>query len=146
MQWTLESKMNKSNFWILQHNEKSKAQLRYNREARSIRLQAGERRLYFLEQVWHANNKIELQTEYSIVIGEIQMNRERLSGNVIMDGQHYTFTTEKDQVHLQENTRTIKTVIIEDTSGLDFFEFSALLFGFCSSLINTRLKQEYEIA
>lgn len=146
MKWSLVSKMNNSNFWTLQDNEKLRAEMRYNRDAQSIRINAGDRRLYFLEQIGYLQNRMELKTEYSIVIGETYFNKDHLSGITILDGQKYSFTIEDDQLNLFENHRSKTTVSIEHLDQLDVYEFSALLFGFCISHLKTKMKREYEVA
>jgi len=147
MNWSLVSKMNNSNFWVLQFNEAVVAELRFNKEAQSIRLHNGVRRLYFLEQINFHQVRIELKNEYSIVIGECFIDKNRSAGILILDGEKYTFKNPGLNIVLSDrNEKTISSLSFTQKEDLDILEFSALIFGFCCNHHKSNVKQKFEVA
>lgn len=67
---------NKSTF-ILQTGGEEVANVKYNRENNSIRIFSSERRLFFLNSVGLLQNRILLNTEYGVTIGEIYPKNSR---------------------------------------------------------------------
>jgi len=128
MQWTLNNTCNQSHYWSLDGHDR-KAELRYNKEAHSIRLNAGDRRLFFMERTGLRQQRILLKTEYSVVIGESQF-RNSESGHLVIDGEKFTFARENGTVRLfNRDQRLIAESFIQSGEPLDLYEFSALLFG-----------------
>ncbi|MEJ7626869.1 MAG: hypothetical protein WKF35_08400 [Ferruginibacter sp.] len=147
MKWSLVSKMNNSDFWVLQFNEDVVAELRFNKDAQSIRLHNGDRRLYFLEQINFHQVRIELKNEYSIVIGECFINKNRSAGTLLLDGEKYTFKSIGLNIVLSDrNEKTISNLLFTQKEDLDILEFSALLFGFCCNHHKSNVKHKFEAA
>lgn len=128
MKWVLNSTCNQSHHWSLQEHDR-KAELRYNSEAHSIRLNTGDRRLFFMERTGLLQQRILLRTEYSVVVGESHF-RNRQSGTLILDGEKFSFTTENGRVQLfNRSHQLVAETTIDAPELLDPYEFSALLFG-----------------
>jgi hypothetical protein len=128
MRWVLNNTFNQSHFWSLQEHDR-KAELRYNKEAHSMRLNTPDRRLFFLERTGLRQQRILLKTEYSVVIGESHF-RDSNSGTLIIDGEKFSFLTKEGLVSLFNNNRQlVAETTIESPEHLDLYEFSALLFG-----------------
>lgn len=137
MKWVLHNTMNLSHFWSLQEND-SRAELRYNKESHSLRLNASDRRLYFMDRTGLFQSKVIFKTEYSVLVGECFFIRNREAGILVLDGEKFNFNIHGD--HLQVLNRDKKMILdscIDEMEQLDLYEFSALLFA----TVRIRLRQ-----
>lgn len=129
MRWDLTSTLNDSNHWTLSEDER-KAGLRYNKEARSLRLNTDDRRLFFLEKTGVVQSRILLRTEYSVIIGESYFGKNRLSGILNVNENKYSFNITGDRLKLLNRKKELVSEIhIPHIQKLELFEFTALLFA-----------------
>ena len=130
MKWTLTKKVNHSDHWQLEGIDHP-IELRYNPQARSFRLNAGQKRIYFLERTGFFQSKLLITTEYNVKAGECYFIKNRFSGILQHDNYKYEFRVNRDHISLcEKNKEPFDRVDIDNLDNLDNFEFCALLFAF----------------
>src|SRR4051794_36357349 len=100
MKWILHRILNQSHYWTLSEQQ-PKAELRYNGEARSMQLNAGDRRLFFLERSGNfLHSRMRLRTEYSVIVGESDLPRNRRSGQLVLNGRKLSYRVRDNWLRL----------------------------------------------
>lgn len=128
--------------WISDKNEVV-AELKYNKQAHSFRLNTNEKRLFFLEKAGFLQSKLLLKTEYSVAVGEIYFVKNGAAGIIRLNNEKYAFYINAGRISFYRRKNRVAEVRIGNFSNPDLFEFSALLF----SLIKVQQeKQSYDRA
>jgi hypothetical protein len=129
MNWNLTNNVDDFHQWTLTGHEEN-VDFRYHKQARSIRLNTDEKRLFFLERKGILQSKILLKTEYSVVIGESYFGKNRLSGLLTYEGRRHTFKFGPEGLSIfDSNKENVFNFEINHGSHPHLFEFSALLFA-----------------
>lgn len=141
MRWVLQTTIQQSRFWALQSNN-SIAQLRYNREAHSLRLDAGDKRLFFIERSGgFLQNRFVLKTEYSVPVGEAQVNKHSNSGWVVYNNEKFNYAITGDQLELTtKKGKLLQRISIEKETAADTYELMALMFALLKVSLAERAK------
>ncbi len=130
MKWELSGKTDLYKFWILQ-DEQPLAKLKYGTDTQSLRLTYSRQRLFFLEPGGLFQNKILIENEYGLTIGEHHISHKNFqSGSLYVLQVKYNYRTENDILIITDKKNQI---LAESTmpslNELDENEFTALLFG-----------------
>jgi len=129
MRWELNPLLNHFHHWTLFKNNPI-AELKYNKESRSMRLTAADKRLFFLERTGVFQTRILLKTEYSVVVGETHFIKNWSQGFLELDGNKFKFIVKNKQLSVFDRQKQlVAECTMEDLGKVDVYEFSALLFG-----------------
>jgi hypothetical protein len=129
MRWALTHSTNQFQYWKLEQDELS-AELKYNNQAQSFRLTAGDKRLFFIEKTGFLQNKFLIRTEYSVVAGTILPTKNRHSGIIIFENKKYNYFLKENLLALSSKKENPSMAIeIADAATMGKSEFYALLFG-----------------
>ena len=128
MKWVLSQPSSDQHRWLL-HDEELQAQFIYHAALQSIRIKAKNNRLFFLELTGLLQKKIQLLSEYGIVVGETWISNLK-NGSLIIDEQKYFYHWNNDQLCIYDRKRILVAEIsIEFSKGTDKLEQFALLFS-----------------
>ena len=125
MRWTLTRTLQHSHYWLLEGTEMP-AELRYNSEAHSIRLNSRDRRLYFLEKTGFLQNRFFLRTEYSVIVGESYHGKGNAS-IVLNDEKLFYRAGGNDLVLFKRGGEPVASCSIDGLQQMDPYELQALL-------------------
>jgi hypothetical protein len=129
MRWSLAQPTNQFHYWKLEQDDSS-SDLKYNTNALSFRLTAGDKRLFFIEKTGFLQNKFLIRTEYSVVTGEILPTKNWCSGIVAFENKKYNFSLQENSIILSSKKEgVLPRIEITETESLTQPEFYALLFG-----------------
>ena len=130
MKWNLTYSVNDFHQWSL-NEDQLKVGLRYNSEAHTLRVHSDDKRLFFLERTGGVlQSRILLRTDYSVEIGEAYFEKNRHSGQMVLNEKKYSFKVDGSYLKLYNREKKLVFEIdIADIDNLELFEFSALLFG-----------------
>jgi hypothetical protein len=138
MRWVPEQSINQLHYWKLDENE-IVAELKYNKEAHSLRILADVRRLFFIERTGFLQQKFLLRTEYSVIAGEIYAAKNGHSGVSVFEGRKFNYSLKENILTLSsKKEHLLFTIEIEDAQSMDQFEFCALLWSSLKVLSRTR--------
>jgi hypothetical protein len=129
MNWNLANMLDGFHQWTLNGYE-GNVDFRYNREAQSMRLNADDKRLFFLEKKGMLQSKILLKTEYSVIVGESYFGRSRRTGLLTFDGKKYSFGFGPEGLSISDSHKeNIFNFDITGSTHADLYEFAAILFA-----------------
>lgn len=129
MKWILTEATSQFHSWKLELNDFT-AELKYNKKANSFRINAGDKRLFFIERTGLLQNKFLVRTEYSVIIGEFHPIRNWHSGVVILENKKRNYLIKDDSVILSSKKKDFAiSIAMNDVDKLDQQELCALLFG-----------------
>ena len=137
MKWVLSQQSLDHHRWILQESNEQ-AQFTYNHEHRSIRIKSSSSsRLFFLEVTGLFQKKIQLRSEYGVVVGESTWPPENSDRSIQLNHEKYYFRWQHRHLSLlTKEKKLIQDIDLEHEAELQKFEIFALLF--CSLwLVNT---------
>lgn len=141
MKWDVTKTANGSRHWKIV-DEHPTAFLKYNNEAHSIRLNADDKRLFFLEKSGMLHTRILLKTEYSVLAGAIHFVKDKSSGDIeVHENKYFFHVTDNRLILLERQKKKILAGIdIQELQQLETYELSALIFA--SALIAKKRKSE----
>jgi hypothetical protein len=127
MRWTLKQSDPRLNYWEFEANETT-GHLKYNKQAHSFRISAGDKRLFFLERTGFLHHRYLLRTEYSVIAGEIYPAKNGYMGIAFIEGKKFRYELNNDVLTLSFK-KTGKTFSVGFGNSLnpDQYEFCALL-------------------
>lgn len=129
MRWVLTKSTNQFHYWKLDQDDSS-SDLKYNTQAQSFRLTAGDKRLFFIEKTGFLQNKFLIRTEYSVVTGEILPMKNWRSGIIVFENKKYNFSLLENSIVFSSKKESFAPNIeIASTQSLQQVELYALLFG-----------------
>jgi hypothetical protein len=129
MNWTLKGSSGPINHWILANDSSLIAELKYNRESNSFRLDAEDKRLFFLEKTGVLQKKMLLKTEYNVIAGEAHFIRNEKAGIILLEDSRLSFSMKDAYVYLLKKHKNIEHFFIDQMDKLKVFEFTSLLFS-----------------
>jgi hypothetical protein len=142
MKWALIQATNQFHSWKLEQDDSS-SDLKYNTNALSFRLTAGDKRLFFIEKRDFLQNKFLIRTEYSVVTGEISPMKNWRSGIVVFENKKYNFSLQENSIMFSSKKEgVLPTIEINETESLTQPEFYALLFGALRVITSTLKPKE----
>jgi hypothetical protein len=137
MRWVLKHSTTQLHYWKLEENE-TDAELKYNKEAHSLRIIADVRRLFFIERTGFLQHKFLLKTEYSLIAGEIYTSKNWNSGITVFEGKKFTYSLKENILTLSsKKDHQVFVIQIDSQELLNQFEFCALLWGSLKILCRT---------
>ena len=105
------------------------ASVKYNRQNNSIRIYSAERRLFFLNDVGLLQNKILLNTEYGVTIGESYPTKDHHKGVVHIGDKKYSYIIENNKLQLFDRRRNpVMNYNLPEEDALDNYEAAGILF------------------
>jgi hypothetical protein len=129
MRWALTEATNQFHSWRLELNDFT-AELKYNKKANSFRINAGDKRLFFIEKTGLLQNKFLIRTEYSVITGEIYPVRNWQSGIVILENKKRNYFVQDNLLIVSSKKDDFSIAIeINDVDKTEQEELFALLFG-----------------
>ncbi|HZH63683.1 MAG TPA: hypothetical protein VEY10_02250 [Flavisolibacter sp.] len=142
MKWVLSHQSYDHRKWMLQDTNEP-AQLTYNLAHHSIRIRSKNIRLFFLEVSGFIQKKIQLLSEYGVVIGESRWGHTLNEGMLTMNNNKYFFEWENNVLSLfDKNKSLLSAVKNEHSEGMDKKERFALVFSLAWIVIsNTPAKK-----
>jgi len=137
MKWSLTQLTNQLHYWKLEEDGFA-AELKYNDQAKSFRLTAGDKRLYFIEKTGFLHNKYLFRTEYSIVTGEVFPIKDGRSGIVTIENKKFNYFLKDDLLELSSKKESFSSAIeVNGANKLNPSELFALLFSSLRVLTKT---------
>lgn len=128
--------------FVLRKGSEDIANIKYNQQSHSIRINAVQRRLFFMSAAGLLQNKIMLETEYGVGIGENYHLRNQHKGILYLADRKYNYTISKNGVSVRDrNKNVIANCSFENADKADSFEISAVLFSI-TWLYNPTYKDE----
>ena len=128
MKWVLSQQSLDHHRWLLQESN-DQAQFTYNHEHKSIRIKSSSSRLFFLEITGLFQKKIELRSEYGVVVGESTWPPENSDGSIHINQEKYFFKWQQKHLSFYTKDRNlIQDIHLEHEVELHKFEIFALLF------------------
>ena len=129
MRWSLTHSTNQLHFWKMEEDELN-AEIKYNEQAKSFRLTAGDKRLFFIERVGFLQNKYILRTEYSVVAGEVYPVKNWHSGIAVIENKKFNYHLKDNLLALTSRKENFSlTIEVKDSNNLNPSELFALLFS-----------------
>ena len=114
----------------VQNSTEEIASVKYNRQNNSIRIFSSERRLFFLNDVGVLQNKILLNTEYGVTIGENYPTKNHHKGVIHVGDKKYTYSLENNMLEIYDRSRKpILNFNFSEADTLDNYEASGILFA-----------------
>jgi hypothetical protein len=130
MKWVLTHATDEHHHWLLQQDEGARS-LIFNLQRCSLRLGGFSKRLFFLQTQGFLQKKIQLCSEYGVVMGEAHFSDK---------GFPASFSVNNQRLYCQRNGESLllfngeKNLVGEcempEKAISDRFEFYSLLFGF----------------
>ena len=147
MKWILQNTQHLTHHWLLA-NDVIKADLSYNREIHSVRLNCTEKRLYFLKPIKGLKTSgFFITNEYNFKEAECKLNKDHFSGSLALDNTMLRFEVNEDDklILFSPQKRLVSYNSIDDLRNLEAGEFSALIFacGYISLRHHTRARPVY---
>jgi hypothetical protein len=129
MKWVLSQQSLDHHRWLLQ-DAKDEAQFTYNHEHHSIRLKGKNSRLFFLEVIGLFQKKIQLRSEYGVVVGQSTWPPENSDGSIQLNEEKYYFKWQQKTLSLfTKGKQLFQSIHSEHEPGLDKLEKFALVFS-----------------
>jgi hypothetical protein len=128
MKWALTQSTVELHWWKLEQWEFF-AELKYSKTAHTLRIKAHDRRLFFIEKAGFLQQKFLLRTEYNVVAGEVLPLKNQHSGILIFENRKFSYLLKDNEVSLTSKKENFSFTIEVDSTSMDSFEISALLFG-----------------
>jgi hypothetical protein len=129
MRWHLKENSSQIHHWILEEEE-ILASLKFNTETQSVRITAGDKRLFFLERTGFLQHKFLLRTEYSVVAGELHPVKNWKSGLAELEGKKFSYTFRDNRLTLSSRKEhSMFEMELEKADEITPFELCALVFG-----------------
>lgn len=129
MKWTLTHSIGELHFWKLEQDAFG-AELKFNAQAKSFRLAAGDKRLFFIEKAGFLQNKFILRTEYSIVAGEVYPVKNWHSGIASIENKKFDYFLKDDLLVLSSKKENLYfSIEVNNSDNLNPSELFALLFS-----------------
>ena len=129
MKWVLSQQSVDHHRWLLQDTQEQ-AHFTYHAQLHSIRIKAKNNRLFFLEVTGFLQKKIQLLSEYGVVLGEAYGTQPLKNGLLIIDGQKCLYRWANGRLCLYNKNKTLLTETdIEFSEGTDLLEQFALVFS-----------------
>jgi hypothetical protein len=142
MRWALIHTNNQLHYWKLDQDNFT-VELKYNPQAHSFRLTAGEKRLFFIEKAGFLQNKYLLRTEYSVITGEVYPVKNWHSGIVSIDNKKINYFLKENLLVLSSKKEKISlTIELDDAEKLNQSELCALLFSTLRVLTKSNAAKE----
>lgn len=150
MKWVLSQQSLSHHRWLLQ-DAKEEAQFSYNQEHHSIRIKSKNSRLFFLEVVGGLfQKKIQLRSEYGVVVGESTWPPEDSDGSIQLNEEKYFFKWQQKTLSLfTKGKQLLQSIHTEHEASLDKLEKFALLFSslwLVNTNTNTGKKEDMLVA
>src|SRR5690349_7608206 len=99
MQWVEHEQTNGFHFWTLEGNE-SIAELKFSPDSKAFRLHHNTHRLFFLEYAGVMQQKILLNSEYGVELGEMQLQKQGQYGSLVINDLKYYYSDDETGLHL----------------------------------------------
>ena len=129
MRWTLTSATDQFHCWSL-NLKNFTAELKYNKKANSFRINALDKRLFFIEKTGFLQNKFLVRNEYSLIVGEFHPLRNWHSGVIMLENKKRNYLLKNDSIMLFSKTEEFSiSIAMNDVDKSDQNELFALLFG-----------------
>lgn len=129
MKWILSHTEDGIHQWQLQQEDKSK-RLIVHPQRLSLRLIGTSKRLFFLDVQGFLHKKIFLRNEYGVEMGETAFTENPDSGDLLLNGQNYSYTADDRQLALFDSENNLlATSEIAREPALETLELYSLLFG-----------------
>lgn len=130
MKWVLSYRSSSIHNWQLQ-NQNTEAQLLYNKQNASLRISGNTKRVFFLEEYGIVPKKLQLKTEYGMVIGETALPNKITGGVFHLNERRYYYRVENGRIALfDRNKKPVAECVIELFRNVDRQEHLALVFCF----------------
>jgi len=129
MRWAITHTTTQLHYWKLEEDQFS-AELKYNKQAQSFRLTAGDKRLFFIEKTGFLQNKFLLRTEYSVITGEVYPVKNWHSGLATFENRKYHYFLKGNLLELSSKKENFSmTIEVNNADILNDSELCALLFS-----------------
>ena len=116
--------------FIVHNSTEETISVKYNRQNNSIRIFSAEQRLFFLDDVGLLQNKILLNTEYGVTIGEVYPTKNHHKGVAHIGDKKYTYTIENNMLDVYDRKRQpVLNFNLADSDALDNYEAAGILFA-----------------
>jgi hypothetical protein len=130
MKWVLSHATDELHHWLLQQEEGSRS-LTINLQRLSLRLSGFSKRLFFIQVEGLLQKKILLRSEYGITIGETVFAEKALPGQLLFNGQKFSYRFESNRLALFDGEKNlVGECEIHQSTTFDKYEFYSVLFGF----------------
>lgn len=130
MKWVLSHATDGLHHWLLQQEENTRL-LIINLQRLSLRLIGITKRLFFLQVQGLLHKKIQLCSEYGVVIGEAPFASKPSPGQLTINGQKLFHRIEDEKLVLLNSEKAVVGTSALTQKAMDNrFEFYSLLFGF----------------
>lgn len=105
---------------------------KYNKRLQTIRVNSGDRKVFFLEKSGLFHSRIRFTNEYSQPAGELQFDsHQSLSGTLAMPHEKFRFEKTVTRVLLYDRKKCLAgSLQLDDRMVNDSSEFAAILFAF----------------
>jgi len=115
-------------FSIVDNNQEI-AGFKYNRQSLSVRINSGQKRVFFIKSAGLLQNRILLATEYGVEIAENHV-KNRNKGFIQLGHEkfHYTFNEETITL-LNKAKQPLLELALQQTKSIDNYAMSAILFS-----------------
>jgi hypothetical protein len=115
--------------YTLISEDKEIASFRYNRSSHTIRVHASQKRQFFLSRsTAFLQQKIVLQTEYGLEIGENFYINNRKKGILHLSGHKFFYQIHPGGLDISDKRKQLLGRFNFETSGIDNYEMTAILF------------------
>jgi len=129
MKWALTHSTDQLRYWKM-HQDEFTVELKYNDQAKSFRLTADDKRLFFIEKTGFLQNKYLLKTEYSVVTGEINPVKNWHSGIVITDDKKFNYSLKENLLSLSSRKENLSLSLeVDNAESIHQVELFALVFS-----------------
>ncbi|HEX6182232.1 MAG TPA: hypothetical protein VFZ47_13360 [Chitinophagaceae bacterium] len=116
--------------FVVQNSTEESVNVKYNRQNNSIRIFSAEQRLFFLDDVGLLQNKILLNTEYGVTIGEVYPTKNHHKGVAHIGDKKYSYTIENNMLEVFDKKRQpLLNFNLADSDALDNYEAAGILFA-----------------
>jgi|GEM_PF-1836818 len=127
MEWLLTHTSNDTLIWMLK-NGSHNAELKINLSKSTFRLNHYEKRLFFIERGGLFRNRIHINTEYGILMGQLLHVTNRKSGSILVNGLKYYYLIDLHEIDILDRRKQLicKCAMQKETT---LTELSAILFS-----------------
>ena len=106
MIWKLSAEGAVKHYQLAQ-NDHIMAHAKLNELTGSMRIECGERRLFFISRKGAGQSRFQIANEYGFVVGSYEA-MDRFTGSVRVDDQTFLFSNDKDNVRLYDQQHQLQ--------------------------------------
>lgn len=129
MKWAITHSTDQLRYWKIQQDEFT-AELKYNNQAKSFRLTADDKRLFFIEKTGFLQSKFLLKTEYSVITGEVYPDKNWHTGIIIFDHKKFNYALKENLLALSSRKANFLLGFeVDNVESLHQMELFALTFS-----------------